>query len=194
MQRIVSISLMAILLNSCSWLCPDTTAPVNTMSYVNINRYMGKWYEIAAVPLSVQRHCYCSSSNYQRNPEDDTAFEITNTCNKRSPTGYQAASYMDAWSNATTGNSKVRVQVIWPFTHDYWIIYVDKNYQYTLAGTPDRKNFWILARKPQLPKAIYDELVRKAVAQGYSTKYLVMTPQCRADKAIKSVIMNTMKK
>lgn len=189
MQRICAYLLLSTgisLLSACSWFNDNSKPEVQTATIDN--RYLGKWYEIAAVPAPFQVDCYCTSSTYKIDPDDQQEWLIHNQCRKQKPTGRLAESDASAWLNDENITGKLRVQFVWPFVHDYWIIYVDKNYQYTLAGTPDRSYFWILARQPQIPQSIYDELVRKAVNQGYSIEHLQQTPQCHGDKEISSII------
>tara|TARA_R110000868_G_scaffold410505_4_gene698808 strand:- start:40206 stop:40772 length:567 start_codon:yes stop_codon:yes gene_type:complete len=185
MKRISILAILICLLSACA---SHQLPPVKTMHYVNPEQYMGKWYEIAAVHVPFEKDCVGTFSSYTIVKKHPTEFSIGTQCRKKSIHGKISKGHFNAWVDKDDSNSKTQVQFMWPFKYSYWIIYVDKDYQYTVTGTPDRKYFWILSRKPQISQQAYDFLLKQATQQGYSTQYLDMTPQCLNDKPIKSVV------
>jgi apolipoprotein D and lipocalin family protein len=69
------------------------------------------------------------------------------------------------------------VRFFGPFEGDYWILELDPAYRWAVVGTPDRQCLWILARTPQLPPHVLDDLRARAAAQGFDTALLRMTAQ-----------------
>ena len=53
------------------------------------------------------------------------------------------------------------------FWADYWIIYLDEDYQWAVVGTPSRKYGWILAREKKLSQEVLESIDQKLVEQGY---------------------------
>src|SRR5690606_32518931 len=72
-------------------------------------------------------------------------------------------------------HAKLKVQFMWPFKSDYYILDVGKDYDYALVGVPSRKYLWILSRSKQLDSQIQDHLIMYANDLGFNTKKLIFT-------------------
>lgn len=161
---------LLLLITSCS---SSDYAPLDTVKHVDIQRYLGKWYEIANLPNSFQKGCNCSSAEYST--IDSATIKVTNKCIKDGELDYvNGKAFVVDGSN----NSKLRVQFFWPFRGDYWIINLDeKNYQYAVVGTPSRKYLWILSRKPFMEDSLYNNLVESCKSKGFDVSKIVKTNQ-----------------
>lgn len=148
---------------------------VQTVAHVDLARYVGTWYEIAAFPMIFERGCVGSTATYSARP--DGKIDVLNMCRNGSFEGSPREAKGVAWVTDTTTNAKLRVQFFWPVSAPYWIIALGENYEYAMVANPNRKNLWILSRTPQMSEAVYTELVQKAVAQGFDVTRLVKTPQ-----------------
>ncbi|AMM51261.1 outer membrane lipoprotein [Rufibacter sp. DG15C] len=159
--------------------CRSTDAPLPTVVSVDINRYAGTWYEIAALPQWFEKGCHCTTAQYT--PKDGY-LEVKNSCNEDSPTGELKIATAKAFPVEGSQNAKLQVQFFWPFKGDYWILALDKDYTHVLVGGPSREALWILARTPQLDETIYQELVTKAKTLGFdTTKIQRMDQSCTAN-------------
>ena len=128
-------------------------ALLDVVDKVDVNRYIGKWYEIALLPNSFEEGCNCTTVEY--NIIDSETKRVINTCKKDSINGEIDQAAGKEFVVEGTNNAKLRVQFFWPFRGDYWIIDLDKeNYQYAVVGTPGRKYFWILSRSPKLDEKL----------------------------------------
>ncbi len=156
--------------------CSRSYAPLATVPEVDLNRYMGKWYEIASIPQRFSKGCHCTTAEYKLNAADGYV-EVYNSCNKNSPTGKLSDVKGKAYPVEGSNNSKLKVQFFWPFTGDYWILELDNDYQHVVVGSPDRETLWILSRKPTLDKEIYNSLVQSAKAKGFPVKRLQLMDQ-----------------
>ncbi|MFA7418326.1 MAG: lipocalin family protein [Melioribacteraceae bacterium] len=154
--------------------CSSTNhPPLDTVDKVDIQRYLGKWYEIANLPNSFQKGCSCSSAEYSL--IDSTTIRVTNKCMKE---GELDDVNGKAFVVEGTGNSRLKVQFFWPFRGDYWIIDLDKeNYSYAVVGTPSRKYLWILSRTPKMEDSVYNSLIEKCKTKGFDVSKVVMTEQ-----------------
>lgn len=139
---------------------------------LDIEKYLGKWYDIAHLPASFQKGCFNTQAVYSL--EANGSVKVVNTCNKGSVHGredrVEGCAKVDPSSNA-----KLKVTFFWPFKGDYWILDVGSNYDYALVGEPSRKYLWILSRQPFLDETIFDRLIDYANELGYSTNRLIMT-------------------
>ncbi|MHC1728699.1 MAG: lipocalin family protein [Syntrophobacteraceae bacterium] len=146
---------------------------VQTVSYVDLTRYMGKWYEIASFPNWFQRGCFCSTAEYRLT---DGRVTVRNRCRRKSAEGNIETATAKAWAVPNTGNAQLKVQFFWPFRGDYWIIALDEeNYQYAMVGHPAKKYLWVLSRTPVMDQSLYAGLVEKALALGYDVSRLEKT-------------------
>ncbi|WP_345100913.1 lipocalin family protein [Mucilaginibacter panaciglaebae] len=146
--------------------------PLSTVQYVELDKYLGKWYEIAAFPQRFERGCSHTTAEYTLN--NDGSIAVTNTCVKD---GKIKVAKGKATVTDTHTNAKLAVQFRWPFTGKYWIIGLAHDYSYALVGHPNRKYLWILGRKPDMDTQTYNYLVTLAVNKGFDARELVKTEQ-----------------
>ena len=164
----------------------STTAFANTLPQgkpqaiekLDVERYMGKWHEIARLPASFQKKCVADvTAQYDLNA--DKSVKVVNTC--RTKEGILESSEALAKS-VNEGNSKLKVSFLpkglrWlPFTKgDYWVLRIDDSYNTVLVGGESTKYLWILSRSPQIDEATYQSYVATAKQQGYDVSKLVRT-------------------
>jgi len=149
--------------------------PVRTVDKVDLGRYMGKWFEIAAFPQRFEKGCHCTTAEYEMT--DKGYVRVINTCRKGGPDGKVSRAKGKAFIVKGSGNAKLKVQFFWPFRGNYWIIDLNENYTYAVVGDPSRKYLWILSRTPAMDRALYDEIIRRAKVQGFDTTKLVKADQ-----------------
>lgn len=172
------IGILFILVISSLFLsgCGTTNyAPLDTVTNVDINRYMGKWYEVARLPFDRQANCTCTTAEYAI--IDSQTIRVTNTCYDTTENKISTAEGK-AFALGNTGNAKLKVQFFWPFKGDYWILDLDTtNYRWAVIGMPSRKYAWILSRTPQLDAVIFENAKNKLTSTGFATDRLIFTKQ-----------------
>jgi apolipoprotein D and lipocalin family protein len=145
--------------------------PVQSVGQVDLGRYLGKWYEIAAFPMFFQRQCIGdTTAEYALRPDGDIA--VVNRC--RTEKGFDEA-VGKAWTVDGTGNSQLKVSFFWPFRSDYWVVGLDGDYQWAVVGNPNRKYLWVLSRTPKLPAEQLDKALQAAASQGFDLAQLKYT-------------------
>lgn len=153
----------------------------DVVDYVDLERYSGKWYEIASIPNMFQRDCFGTIARYVM--RDDGKMDVINSCRKGS---------LEAEPSSTTGvarvkdektNAKLRVSFFWPLSVPYWIIDLDPDYEWAVVGTPSRNYLWVISREPSMDDETYQQIVARAAAQGYDITELQRTPQLTSDHA-----------
>jgi len=155
--------------------CSFNHAPLDVVKYVDIEKYLGKWYEIASFPQSFQKGCNCSTAEYIKTDKD--YIRVINSCRKDSTDGKLKIADGKAWVVDKTTNAKLEVQFFWPFRGDYWIIDLAEDYSYAVVGHPNRKYLWILSRKPQMDDNLYNSIVERCKSKGFDITILQRTNQ-----------------
>jgi apolipoprotein D and lipocalin family protein len=170
MMKTILISL-ALLLTGCVGL-PEGVKPVD---HFNLDRYLGKWYEIARLDHSFERGLSKVSASYSL--RDDGGIRVINR-------GYDAKKqkWKDAEGKAYFVNGAdqgyLKVSFFGPFYGAYIVVEFDhENYQYSLVSGPDRSYLWILSRTPQMDPVTLKRLVEKAAALGFDTGKLIFVEQ-----------------
>ena len=151
------------------------SGPPAVVSRVDLDRYLGTWYEIAAIPARFQKNCVAASATYGRRA--DGKIDILNTCRVKTLDGRVKSARGKAWVVDPTTNAKLKVQFFWPFNGDYWILELDAEYGWVVIGSPDRKYLWILGRARTMDPVLYADLASRAAAKGFDTSKLRPTPQ-----------------
>lgn len=149
--------------------------PLATVPQVDLARYMGTWYEIAAFPQRFEKGCHCTTAEYQMT--DKGYVRVINSCRKGSPQGKIKVARGKAFIVKGSGNAKLRVQFFWPFRGDYWIIDLAEDYSYAVVGERSREYLWILARTPRMDDALYQEILARAKNKGFDISRLRRTDQ-----------------
>jgi len=145
--------------------------PLKTVGHVEMERYLGKWYEIAKFPQSFEKGCTDVTAAYDL--RDDGKISVVNSCIKDGlPKVTEGVASFDDKENA-----KLEIQFQWPFSGKYWIIALAPDYSYAVVGHPNRKYLWILNRKPAMDSMTYNHLVLLAASRGFDIRKLVKTVQ-----------------
>lgn len=155
--------------------------PLTTVDKIEIDRYLGVWYEIARKPMYFQKQCDRHvTATYTLNENGNV--DVLNRCLSEDGTVNQVKG--EAFIQNAPFNSKLKVSFLpevvrWlPVARgDYWILKIDDDYQTVLVGEPKRKYMWVLSRTPDLNETKLNEYLQYAQSQGYNTKDLIRTKQ-----------------
>jgi apolipoprotein D and lipocalin family protein len=155
-------------------ICVDilTNNALETVSKVDLEKYLGKWYEIAHLPAKFQEGCNETTATYSLLGNGNIS--VLNECKKN---GKAKLARGKAKVVDKTTNAKLKVTFFWPFYGDYWIIKLGDNYEYSVVGTPDREYLWILSRNPEMDNALFSELTHFAKSKGFDVANLIGTRQ-----------------
>lgn len=155
-------------------------SPLELVDSLDLERYQGRWYEIARLPNRFQSHCDGEvTAEYAL--LDDGRVSVTNRC-RRADGSWSEAEGIARPDDADSRESALEVRfaprwLSWlPFVWgEYRVMALDDDYQYALVGSDDRELLWILARQPELPDDIFAHLVAEAQRQGFDTTGLIRT-------------------
>jgi len=149
--------------------------PLEVVPFVDLQRYLGTWYEIATIPQRFQKGCVGVTAEYRMRPDGD--IDVLNTCRQGTLDGTVRTAHGKAWVVDRKTHAKLKVRFFWPFSGAYWIIGLDAGYRWAIVGHPDRTYLWILSRTPQMDDALYGELLRLIADKGYDLSKIKRTLQ-----------------
>lgn len=154
-----------------------TAVPPATVPFVDLARYSGTWHELARLPMWFQRDCLQSRAEYTLLSENEIT--VVNSCPTADGGNKKAHGIATVVDKQTNAKLTVRFDNwfsrLFPglTTGDYWILWLDPDYQTALVGTPDRKFLWILARTPSVAPETFAQLVAHARELGFATEKLL---------------------
>jgi apolipoprotein D and lipocalin family protein len=143
---------------------------LEVVSKVDLEKYLGKWYEAARLPFKFEDDCTDITATYGLN--NDGSVSVLNECLKD---GKLKQSKGKAKIVDKVTGAKLKVTFFWPFYGDYWIINLGKNYEYSVVGTPNRKYLWILSRAKRMDEGLYSQLIEFVKSKGFDVDRLIKT-------------------
>jgi apolipoprotein D and lipocalin family protein len=176
------IIIVAVLLAAGMVRADSSVGEPVPVTYVDLKRYAGTWFEIAKIPNRFQKQCV-GGTTARYSLRDDGRIDVVNSCLTEDGSRDETrgvARIEDKISNARLKVSFVRFLGFSLFWGDYWVIGLADDYSYAVVGTPDRKYGWILSRTPQLPEEELDRIFSLLRAQGYDPADFEMTRQSAA--------------
>lgn len=182
MKRLCPILLGFVL---CVWTCIATAqgsdTSVKTIPALDVQRYLGAWYEIAKFPNWFQKKCVANTKAVY-SVRADGNLKVLNSC--RLADGVTSEAEGTARQIGAKDSPKLEVRfapawlsflpIVWG---DYWIIDLDSQYQLAVVSDPRREYLWILSRTPQIEQKTYEELLQRLQTQQFDVRKLEMTPQ-----------------
>jgi len=148
--------------------------PIYTVPKVDLQRFMGDWYVIAAIPTFIEKESYNAVESYRL--DTDGTILTTFRFNKGSLDGPLKEYTPRAFVKDTDSNAVWGMQFIWPIKAEYRIIYLTDDYSQTVIGRSKRDYVWIMARTPKIPEAEYQRIIDFIENQGYQLDDLRKVP------------------
>jgi apolipoprotein D and lipocalin family protein len=160
-----------------SFLTACTTIPegIKPISNFDVNRYVGKWYEIARLDNRFERGLKQITAEYSL--RDDGGINVVNS-GVNIESGKREYANGKAYFIDKPDVGSLKVSFFGPFYGGYHIIDLDrKNYGYVMIAGSGRDYLWILARTPKLDETVLKSLMTKAKSLGYATDQLILPEQ-----------------
>lgn len=154
--------------------CASAKPKIETVKQIDINRFMGTWYVIAAIPTFIEKNSFNAIETYKLNR--DGTIDTTFTFNKGSLSGSLKTYHPKGFIVEGTGNAIWGMQFIWPIKAEYLIAHVDDAYTQTIIARNARDYVWIMARTPELSDDAYAALTKKVTNMGYDVSGLRKVP------------------
>ena len=171
MKNFVLCGLIVLFSAACGTTKPD----METVPYVDLQRFMGDWYVIANIPTFIEKGAHNAVERYDLN--DDGTIATTFTFRDGSFDGELKTYTPKGFVQNTETNALWGMRFIWPIKADYRIVYLDEDYTQTVIGRQKRDYVWIMARSPSIPDADYERLIEFVASIGYDTTAIEKVPQ-----------------
>lgn len=153
------------------WSCSTVYLALEPIEEFNIERYMGKWYEIYRLPNKFEDGLEDITANYELTSDGNVI--VTNEGRLVQDKSRLKQAKGKAWIPNPKEPSKLKVSFFWPFSGDYWVLKIDPEYSYALVGDPSGKYLWILSRDRRLDPKIVAELKMYASSLGFSVENMI---------------------
>lgn len=165
---------------ACAGLAKDERSSVTTVKSVDINAYLGKWYEVASIPQSFQKQCV-GNTTAEYSMAEHGRVKVLNSCDTKEGKRNVAqgrAKIVDQQTNAKLKVTFVKL-IDWNFLFggNYWILELGANYSYAVVGDPTRQYAWILSRTPSLDIQTLAGIESRLKKQGYDTSKILSSIQ-----------------
>ena len=147
----------------------------STITSFNLNRYLGKWYEIARYDHSFERDLVGCTAEYSL--RDDGKIKVLNSGHLKTLNGDYKESVGKAKARKNGAPGQLQVSFFGPFYGDYDILELAPDYSYSVVGSSNPKYLWILSRTPQMNNATKDKILRNLRQRGYDTSKLIWVEQ-----------------
>ena len=153
----------------------EQTFDNSTVSSVDLDRYLGTWYEIARFDHSFERNMQGVQANYSK--RDDGLIRVINSGYKGGLDGKFKKAEGKARFPDPDVTSKLQVAFFLNFWGDYYVMELAEDYRYALVGSSKQKYLWILSRTPELAAADKEYLTRRISERGYDIAKLIWVEQ-----------------
>ena len=145
----------------------------STIKELDLQRYLGTWYEIARFDHRFERGLQGVTATYSL--REDGKIKVLNQGFKNGLNG--ELSVAEGKAKLTDEPGKLKVSFFWIFYADYFVMELDENYQWALIGSKSDKYLWILSRTPKLEDNVKNLILQKAEKRGYDTSKLIWVEQ-----------------
>ena len=166
------------LLSACSTLQKGpvgNTAVPQPAKAVEVERYLGKWYELARYEAGFQKDCEAVTAEYSLSGPDE--IKVVNSCRKGALDAKLTVANGKAKIVPGSQNAKLKVSFFGPFYGDYWVLDRADDYSWAIVGEPSGRYLWLLSRTARPGDAALRGLTERAASLGYDTKLLRITKQ-----------------
>ncbi len=142
---------------------------------VDVDRYLGRWYELARYEAGFQKDCEGVTADYSLTAPG--RIRVINTCLQGSLQGKSKQANGQAKVVEGSQNAKLRVSFFGPFYGDYWVLDHAEDYSWSIVGEPSGRYLWLLHRQPNPGATTLARMKVRAAELGYDVGLLRITQQ-----------------
>ncbi|MBT3423598.1 MAG: lipocalin family protein [Bacteroidetes bacterium] len=177
MKNFIATGAKALILILILSGCANQKEMINkeTVKTLELDKYLGTWYEIARFPHSFEKGLVGVTATYSL--REDGKIKVVNKGFKNSLEGEESIAIGKAKIPDPAFPARLKVSFFWIFYADYLVMDLDENYEWALIGSKSPNYLWILSRTPQLDEKLYQELLKKLEDRGYNLDQLIKVEQ-----------------
>jgi apolipoprotein D and lipocalin family protein len=171
-MKALSFALFAALLFSgCATV--DEPGPLPSANRVDLDRFIGKWYVLAATPGLFDREAFNATETISRAAK---GFDLVYTYNTGAPDGEVTTSAYKAKVDNPGINTDWDITYAWPFSRDARVLYLEPDYSVAVMGSPDRKRVTILSRSRSISSPAFSDIILFLQDAGYDVGQIRRIP------------------
>lgn len=166
----IGASLSIIALAAFTQPCSSIPKGISAVKNFEVDRYLGKWYEIARFDFRYEKNM--SNVTAQYSLLDNGKIKVVNRGFDTIKSEWKQSNGVAKFAQSPD-QGMLKVSFFRPFYSGYNIVKLDTNYQYALVVGESRKYMWILSRTPHMPEEILQEYIQHAQSLGLNVEQLV---------------------
>ncbi|BBH13297.1 lipocalin family protein [Chromobacterium haemolyticum] len=174
-KPLVLLAITLLPLTGCNTLPPPDVTPVQGFQ---LERYQGRWYEIARLDHRFERGLQAVSADYSRNT--DGSIRVVNRGFDTAAASWREA-VGKAWFNGPADVASLKVSFFGPFYGGYHVAELDPDYRWAVVVGPDKNYLWLLSRDKQPAPDAKTALLAVAAKLGIPAEKLIWVSQDRGD-------------
>ncbi len=177
MKKLLVLTILSATIAFYTTSCKSNKIMIDnsTVKQLDIDRYLGTWYEIARFPHSFERGLVGVTATYSLN--EDGTIKVVNQGFKDSLNGDLSVANGKAKVPNPENPARLRVSFFWIFYSDYRVMELDDEYQWAVVGSSSSNYLWILSRKPQISEVLLADLKKRIKKRGYDLSKLQLVEQ-----------------
>lgn len=173
----LKLTILLYLFLLCNTSCIENTINKETVKTLDVQRYMGKWFEIARFDYHFEHNLVGSTVEYTLLPDSTIEVVTCGYCDDFSGPCVKARGIARPDPDCP---GKMKISYLWKFYAEYNILEIDElNYGYALVGSNTRHYLWLISRTPHLPQDTLRHLLNCAKRRGYDISMLKWVKQKR---------------
>lgn len=155
--------------------CVGVPAGVTPVQDFNVDRYLGRWYEIARLDHSFERGLERVSAEYLVEP--DGVIKVINRGFLKEKNRWKEAEGRALFVN-DPAEAHLKVSFFGPFYSSYVVFELDEEeYQYAFVCGANTNYLWFLARTPSVEESLKKKFTARAEKLGFAADTLIWVPQ-----------------
>ena len=142
--------------------------PNKTVSHVDLKNFSGTWYSLSSIPTMFDKGSRETTTHYTL--DAGGYYNVVTTCKEED--GKIKTIKSKIFPASDTHDGQMKAQFIWPIKVDYWVVDLAPDYSWVVVGHPDHRFLFIMSRKPEMDKVLYENIVSRCKAMGYPVEKL----------------------
>jgi lipocalin len=175
MKHLIRYFILSILFINFGCKSSKNMIDNSTVKELDIERYLGTWYEIARFDHRFERGLVGVTANYSW--REDGKIKVINSGYKNTLDGIKDTAIGKAKIPKPDHPAHLKVSFFWVFYGDYFVMELDNNYQWAVIGSSSDKYLWILSRTPQISESLKSDLLNRIKKRGYKIESLIWVEQ-----------------
>lgn len=181
-----ALALVALALAACASVPDDfpyleEEPPLRSVGYVDLDRYLGRWYIVANIPYFAEAGNVAPYVDYSRREDGLIADRYTARESFDKPP-FTKDGLIEVTNPIT--NAEGRITFLPPIWQDYAVVFLDEDYRHTVIAHPSRDYAWVFAREPRIGDSVYQAALAALADNGFDVRRVLRIPHQRSEQGL----------